>query len=210
MRVQTDSTDQPFDINEGSKLELGSTAKLRVMTTYLQIVSELHDKYGSMPAAQLRKIPVDDQDRITRWALDYLIQNSDRNLPAMLDAALNRQYSANTSEGFFTGGGMHHFHNFRSQDNGRTPTLIEALRESINLPFIRLMRDLVRYTTYQGPNNSAELLKDDNDPRRQEYLAQFADREGTTFLLKFWKKYRNKDTQARLDTFLDGMHPTAT
>jgi membrane peptidoglycan carboxypeptidase len=71
------------------------------------------------------------------------------------------------------------------------------------------MRDLVRYTTYQGPNNSAELLKDDNDPRRQEYLAQFADREGTTFLLKFWKKYRNKDTQARLDTFLDGMHPTA-
>jgi membrane peptidoglycan carboxypeptidase len=209
VRVQTDSTDQPFDINEGSKLELGSTAKLRVMTTYLQIVSELHDKYAATPAAELRKVPVDDTDRITRWALDYLAQNSDRNLPAMLDAALNRQYSANTGEGFFTGGGMHHFHNFRSQDNGRNPTLIEALRESINLPFIRLMRDLVRYTTYQGPNNSAELLKDDNDPRRQEYLAQFADREGTTFLLKFWKKYRNKDTQARLDTFLDGMHPTA-
>jgi len=104
---------------------------------------------------------------------------------------------------------MHHFHNFRIQDNGRTPTLIEALRESINLPFIRLMRDLVRYSTYQGPNNSAELLKDDTDPRRQEYLAQFDDREGTTFLLKFWKKYRNKNTQARLDTFLDSMHPTA-
>ncbi|NWB51619.1 biosynthetic peptidoglycan transglycosylase [Pseudomonas sp. F8002] len=209
VRVQTDSTDQPFDINEGSKLELGSTAKLRVMTTYLQIVSELHDKYAATPAAELRKVPVDDTDRITRWALDYLAQNSDRNLPAMLDAALNRQYSANTGEGFFTGGGMHHFHNFRSQDNGRNPTLIEALRESINLPFIRLMRDLVRYSTYHGANNSAELLKDDSDPRRQEYLAKFADREGTTFLLKFWKKYRNKNTQARLDTFLDSMHPTA-
>jgi hypothetical protein len=36
VRVQTDSTDQPFDINEGSKLELGSTAKLRVLTTYLR------------------------------------------------------------------------------------------------------------------------------------------------------------------------------
>ena len=35
VRVQTDSTDQPFDINEGSKLELGSTAKMRVLTTYL-------------------------------------------------------------------------------------------------------------------------------------------------------------------------------
>lgn len=88
------------------------------------------------------------------------------------------------------------------------PSLRDALRESINLPFIRLMRDLVRYSTYAGPSNSAALLKDDGDPRRQEYLAKFADREGTSFLLRFWKKYRNKDTQARLDTFLDSMHPT--
>jgi membrane peptidoglycan carboxypeptidase len=85
----------------------------------------------------------------------------------------------------------------------------DALRESINLPFIRLMRDLVRYATYAGPNNSSELLKDDKDPRRQEYLAQFADREGTSFLLRFWKKYQKKDTAQRLETFLDGMRPTA-
>ncbi|EGH41530.1 hypothetical protein PSYPI_03502, partial [Pseudomonas syringae pv. pisi str. 1704B] len=81
--------------------------------------------------------------------------------------------------------------------------------ESINLPFIRLMRDVVRYSTYQAPNNSAELLKDDDNPRRQEYLAQFADREGTVFLLRFWKRYKEKTTQERLDTFLDGIHPTA-
>ncbi|WP_308583105.1 transglycosylase domain-containing protein [uncultured Pseudomonas sp.] len=209
VRVQTDNTDQPFDINESSKLELGSTAKLRVLTTYLQIISELHDRYAGQTAAALKKITLDEQDRLSRWAVDYLAQNSDRSLAKMLEAALDRQYSANPGERFFTGGGLHHFNNFRNEDNGRNPTLREALRESINLPFIRLMRDLVRYSTYQGPNNSAELLKDDNDPRRQEYLAQFADREGTTFLLRFWKRYRNKDTQARLDTFLDGMHPTA-
>ncbi|NWA01469.1 transglycosylase domain-containing protein [Pseudomonas gingeri] len=208
VRVQTDSTDQPFDINEGSKLELGSTAKLRVLTTYLQIISELHDKYAGQSPAVLKKVEVNDQDRITRWALDYLIQNSDQNLPKMLEAALNRQYSASPGESFFTGGGLHHFHNFRNEDNGRNPTLLEALRESINLPFIRLMRDLVRYSTYQGPNNSAELLKDDDNPRRQEYLARFADREGTAFMLRFWKKYQNKDSQERLDTFLDSMHPT--
>ncbi|QJI30809.1 penicillin-binding protein [Pseudomonas sp. ADAK18] len=209
VRVQTDNTDQPFDINEGSKLELGSTAKLRVLTTYLQIISELHDRYAGQTPAALKKVNIDEQDRLSRWAVDYLAQNSDQSLPKMLDAALNRQYSASPGESFFTGGGLHHFHNFRNEDNGRSPTLRDALRESINLPFIRLMRDLVRYSTYHGANNSAELLKDDNDPRRQEYLAQFADREGTTFLLRFWKKYRNKDTQARLDTFLDGMHPTA-
>ncbi|MBF6041142.1 MULTISPECIES: transglycosylase domain-containing protein [Pseudomonas] len=208
VRVQTDSTDQPFDINEGSKLELGSTAKMRVLTTYLQIMAELHDKYAGMSIPELKKVDVPDQDRLSRWAVDYLIENKDRNLPAMLGAALDRKYSASPGEAFFTGGGLHVFHNFRKEDNGRIPTLRDALRESINLPFIRLMRDLVRYTTYSGPNNSAELLKDDRDPRRQEYLADFADKEGTSFLLKFWKKYKNKDTQARLDTFLDGMRPT--
>lgn len=208
VRVQTDSTDQPFDINEGSKLELGSTAKMRVLTTYLQIIAELHEKYAEMTVPELKKVDVPDQDRLSRWAVDYLIQNTDRNLPAMLGAALDRKYSASPGEAFFTGGGLHTFVNFRKEDNGRLPTLRDALRESINLPFIRLMRDLVRYTTYSGPNSSAELLKDDRDPRRQEYLASFADREGTSFLLKFWKKYKNKDTQARLETFLDSMRPT--
>ena len=208
VRVQTDSTDQPFDINEGSKLELGSTAKMRVLTTYLQIIAELHDKYAGMTIPELKKVEVPEQDHLSRWVVDYLIQNKDRSLQPMLGAALDRKYSASPGEAFFTGGGLHVFHNFRKEDNGRMPTLRDALRESINLPFIRLMRDLVRYTTYSGPNNSSELLKDDRDPRRQEYLASFADREGTSFLLKFWKKYKNKDTQARLETFLDSMRPT--
>ncbi|MCP1420870.1 membrane peptidoglycan carboxypeptidase [Pseudomonas laurylsulfativorans] len=208
VRVQTDSTDQPFDINEGSKLELGSTAKMRVMTTYLQIIAELHDKYAGMAVPDLKKVEVPDQDRLSRWAVDYLIENKDRDLQKMLGAALDRKYSASPGEAFFTGGGLHVFHNFRKEDNGRLPPLRDALRESINLPFIRLMRDVVRYTIYSGPNSSAELLKDDRDPRRQEYLAEFADREGTSFLLKFWKKYKNKDTQERLETFLDSMRPT--
>ncbi len=208
VRVQTDSTDQPFDINEGSKLELGSTAKMRVLTTYLQIIAELHDKYAGMAVPELKKVDVPDQDRLSRWAVDYLIENKDRDLKKMLGAALDRKYSASPGEAFFTGGGLHVFNNFRKEDNGRIPPLRDALRESINLPFIRLMRDLVRYTTYSGPNSSAELLKDDRDPRRQEYLAEFADREGTSFLLKFWKKYKNKDTQDRLETFLDSMRPT--
>ncbi|WP_081591637.1 penicillin-binding transpeptidase domain-containing protein, partial [Pseudomonas avellanae] len=209
VRVQTDSTDQPFDINEGSKLELGSTAKMRVLTTYLEIIAELHGRYAGMGTAELRKVTVEEPDRLTRWALDYLRLNKDRDLAKMLSAALDRTYSASPAEAFFTGGGLHRFNNFRREDNERIPTLRESLRESINLPFIRLMRDVVRYSTYQAPNNSAALLKDDDDPRRQEYLSQFADREGTVFLLRFWKRYKDKTTQERLDTFLDGIHPTA-
>lgn len=46
LRVQTDSVDQPFDVNRGARLNLGSTAKLRTVLTYLQIVSRLHDQYA--------------------------------------------------------------------------------------------------------------------------------------------------------------------
>ncbi|WP_339532053.1 transglycosylase domain-containing protein [Pseudomonas mucidolens] len=208
VRIQTDNTDQPFDINQSSKLELGSTAKLRVLTTYLQIIAELHARYAHLTPAALKNVEVDSQDRLSRWAIDYLIRHPEQRLDNMLGAALDRTYSASPGEAFFTGGGLHRFNNFRIQDNGRTPSLRDALRESINLPFIRLMRDLVRYSIYAGANNSAQLLKDDSDPRRQEYLARFADREGSTFLLKFWKKYQKKDTQARLETFLDGVRPT--
>ncbi|MCE0981900.1 transglycosylase domain-containing protein [Pseudomonas monteilii] len=209
VRVQTDSTNQPFDINEGSKLELGSTAKLRVLTTYLEIIAQLHDKYAGKPAAELKKVEVAELDRITQWSLEWLAQNSkNQSLDAMLDAALERKYSANTGEAFFTGGGMHVFNNFRKEDNNRNPTLKDALRESINLPFIRLMRDLVRYVTYQQPYNRVPLLKDDADPRRQEYLARFADKEGTNYLMRFWKKYQRKTSQQRLDTFLDSMRVT--
>ncbi|CAD5109138.1 transglycosylase domain-containing protein [Zestomonas carbonaria] len=210
VRVQTDSTDQPFDINEGSKLELGSTAKLRVLATYLEIIAELHDRYAGQSPAELRKVEVADTDFLTRWALNYLIASKDHALPAMLEAALDRKYSASPYERFFTGGGMHTFSNFRREDNGRLPPLRDALRESINLPFIRLMRDVVRYSIYQAPHNSAELLKDDTHPRRQEYLALFADREGTVFLRRFWNKYQGKSAADRLDTFLDGLRPTAT
>lgn len=208
VRVQTDNTDQPFDINEGSKLELGSTAKLRVLTTYLEIVTELHDSYGNMPVESLRKIEVSDQDNISRWAIAYLMSAKDRSLPVMLEAALDRKYSASPYEGFFTGGGMHTFNNFRKEDNGRIPPIRDALRESINLPFVRLMRDIVRYSLYKE-GNRAQLLKDDRDPRRTEYLAKFADKEGQTYLLRFWRKYRGKSAEEQLDTFLDGLKPSA-
>ncbi|TLX59056.1 glycosyl transferase family 51 [Stutzerimonas nosocomialis] len=205
VRVQTDSTNQPFDINEGSKLELGSTAKLRVLTTYLEVIAELHGRYAGMTAAELHR--VEAEDPLSRWAIGYLGATGDRNLPEMLEAALERRYSASPAERFFTGAGVHRFGNFRREDDGRLPTLRESLQESINLPFVRLMRDLVSYSTY-AMINRAELLKDDNNPARLEYLTRFADREGSVFLQRFWQKYRGKSGDERIEAFLNGMRAT--
>ena len=209
VRVQTDTTDQPLDINEGSKLELGSTAKLRVLTTYLEIIAELHGRLAEQPPADLRRAREEQPDRLTQWATEYLATASDRTLPTMLQAALERHYSASPGEQFFTGGGAHSFNNFRHEDDGTTPTVRAALQGSINLPFVRLMRDIVRYTMYRVPGSTAQLLKDDDDPRRLEYLARFADREGQVFLRRFWHKYNGKPAEEIRDIFLDGLRPSA-
>ncbi len=209
VRVQTDTTDQPLDINEGSKLELGSTAKLRVLATYLELVAELHGRLAALDPPALRRVEVDAQDRLTRWAIDHLASAPDRSLPAMLEAALERRFSASPGEGFFTGGGRHTFGNFNASDNARNPTLREALQASINLPFVRLMRELVRHTMYQVPGSTARLLEDNEDPRRVDYLVRFADREGQLFLRRFWRKYQDSTAEEIRSTLLDGLRPGA-
>lgn len=189
VRVQTDNTGLPFDLNEGSKLELGSTAKLRVLATYLDIVAELHERLTLGGGEAIAEALSEPDDRLSTWVATRMRANPDITLAALLEEALERRYSASPDEQFFTGGGVQRFGNFRREDNGRNPTMRESMRESINLPFVRLQRDIVRYSTYQAPGNSSALLKDDKDPRRDEYLQRFADREGRTFLLRFWRKY---------------------
>ncbi|SCK18671.1 transglycosylase domain-containing protein [Vogesella sp. LIG4] len=194
VRVQADNFDQPFDINEGAKLDLGSTSKLRTLVTYLQIVSDLQRMYGDKSNEELAKIkPYEREPIIRRWAIDYLRQNSDHSLPAMLEASLERKYSASPGESFFTGGGLHTFNNFDKEDNYRILTVREATRRSVNLVYIRLMRDVVHY--YMNPPSTADDQAVDEDGQRQEYLKRFADREGRTFLAGFYNKYRGKSLE---------------
>ena len=202
MRVQVDNYNQPLNINEGVKLELGSTAKLRTLVTYLECVAELQARLSNLDS--LRAVEVAPSDKLTRWAVDYFSAGNDTSLAAVLDAALNRPYSASPDESFFTGGGVHRFANFEPSDNGKVLTVREALRRSVNLVFIRMMRDIVRYELARH-ENLPELLADKDDPRRLEYLQRFADKEGQVFLNKFWKKYKDVTGDEALDVLLDNM-----
>ncbi|TWI65516.1 membrane peptidoglycan carboxypeptidase [Pseudoduganella lurida] len=210
LRVQTDNYDQPLDINEGAKLDLGSTAKLRTLVTYMDIVDQLYKKYGAMSADELGKVAFDPKDRLTAWGIEWLsiTPRDKRDLTAMLNAAMERKYSGNPGEGFFTGGGLHYFGNFSKEDNARILTVREGLRRSTNLLFVRLMRDVVKYYSFQMPGSSASLLADADDPRRAEYLARFADKEGKEFLYRFYAKYKGKP-KSELDKILvDSIRPT--
>ncbi|GAO37731.1 glycosyl transferase family 51 [Sulfuricella sp. T08] len=206
LRILADNFDQPFDINQGTKLDLGSTAKLRTLVTYLEIIEKLHGLYASLPPEELRQVKVEPGDNITRWAIDHLLQSEDKSLAAMLDAAMERKYSASPHEQFFTGGGVHVFHNFKHEDDSRVISVREATRFSVNLVYIRLMRDIVRYTMFQTPG--ANILKDMDDPQRQEYLKRFADKESKEFLIRFYHKYKGKSAAEIEDIFFSGIRPT--
>ena len=207
LRVQTDNLDQPLDVNAGAKLDLGSTAKLRTLVTYLDIVAGLHQRFGAMDAGQREKVLLDPKDKLSRWALEYLDQNPRSDLSAMLQAALDRRYSANPDENFYTGGGLHTFSNFKREDNSKVLSVREGLRNSVNLVFVRLLRDVVHHYMFQVPGSSATLLQDAGDPRRAAYLSRFADREGREFINRFVAKYQGKTAEDAQELLLHNVRP---
>ena len=209
VRVQTDTTGLPFDLNAGSKLELGSTAKLRVLTSYLEIIAELHGELAGAEAQMLRQITANRGDPLTNWAVDYLQAKPQASLAEMLEAALQRRYSASPWEQFFTGGGVQRFNNFRKEDNRRIVTVQQALQESLNLPYVRLLRDVVRYSLHQSVEEADSLLTNDRDPRRKAYLQTFADREGRVYLQRFWRRYAGMDEQQRFERLMQHVQPIA-
>ncbi len=200
LRVQTDSGDQPFDINQGARLNLGSTAKLRTIILYLQIVTALHQRYAGLDDRALRQVPVAPLDPIKAWALHYLQTTTDRSLAPMLRAALQRTYSGNPDEAFFTGGALQRFSNFDAADNRAVLSVATGFQHSVNLVFVRLMRDIVRFEMDSRPELAAQVMR--NPALRIVYLKRFAESEGATFVSRFYRRYRALDPQAMEATLL--------
>src|SRR3546814_13423918 len=69
------------------------------------------------------------------WVAAHLIEHGDPGMAGMMQAAMERKYSASTGERFFTAGGTHRFANF-GRHGGYIP-VDKALQQSVNLVFIR-------------------------------------------------------------------------
>jgi membrane peptidoglycan carboxypeptidase len=203
LRVQVDNLDRPFDLNLGARLELGSTAKLRTLVTYLDIVARLHAELAdttTADSAPARRAG----DPITRWTREYLGSHPDATADSVLAAAMQRRYSASPSETFFTGGGTHAFGNFdRTYDND-VPTVLEGFRHSINLVFVRLMRDVVRYHEARVPGYDPGILDDPAHPGRRAVLERFADREGRAGIDRAARRHRGLAPDSSLTLLLSG------
>jgi membrane peptidoglycan carboxypeptidase len=200
VRLQTDNLPGDMRLADGSRLELGSTAKLRTLVTYLEIVAELHERLSVLPEDSLPTYAASGMDPLTRWMARLVGQQPSLSLIDALDASMQRSYSASPRERFFTGGTEQTFSNFDGQFDARTVTVLEAFRHSINLPFIRLMRDLVAYETAQLP--SAGLIAAGDIGVRRQYLERFAEHEGEQFVRRFHRRYRDTSGHDVFDALL--------
>ena len=300
LRVQADNLGQPFDVNEGMKLDLGSTAKLRTLAHYLILVADEYAREKAQRSALARararaaqpdpgavrpadipalslpapgplvepipKVPpgpalgrvevpspeelgdeataeamiademtreamspyipgpdlvnpdaadfvgaeplashaapidsttflpfsADARDPITRFVREFIAANPSASLDSVLSASLNRRFSASPGERFYTGGGSHTFVNFDPKDNGRIMTLREGLRNSVNLVFIRLMREIVQYHKAQLGYDEAAIFREPNHPDRQRLLREYTEKEGRKLLWDYYHRYQGK------------------
>ena len=207
LRIHADSLNQPFDINSGAKLQLGSTAKLRTLATYLGIIEELHGKFSTMPPRQLAKVAAAAQDPLTAWSATYLARARDHGLQPMLDAAMERQYSGAPGS-FFTGGGVQAFGNFESNENAQNYSVTQAFAHSVNLAFVRLLQDVTAYYgNAAGSRRLPEILANPDDPDREAYLQRFADAEGRRFMARFYKDFHGLTPDEAVNQMVRRMRP---
>ncbi len=209
LRVQTNNFEGPFNIDEQMKLDLGSSAKLRTLALYMEIIAAIHDRYAGLSDSVLSEIVREPAlDHLSRWAIEYLLSSRDRQLAGMLDAAMERKYSASPAEQFMTGGGLHSFANFNKEDNAKIMSVRMAFRHSVNLVFIRLMRDIVYYHIFQRYGVTPRSLEQVDATERKRLLTVFADKEGKLFIKKFYNKYHQENNLPASELLFMEISPT--
>src|SRR5262245_1168135 len=199
LREHADSLDQPFDLNTGMKMGLGSTAKLRTLAHYLEVVAHLH---AELTAGDDRSSRV-ARDPITEWARQIMESEPSIGLEALLQQALEREYPAEPRKVVFpvSTGSSPNGTSSRDSSGPASPdsetwyiprdlTLRTALIQSSNRVFVRLMRDLVAYHAARLPYDADAVLADPENPLRHRFLEESADQEAMFVLKRAYRSYR--------------------
>jgi hypothetical protein len=159
-------------------------------------VDNLHQTFKNLTKEELRALRPDASDYLTTWVISKMRAQPKISREALLREAMKRKFSASPYERFFTGGGVHTFSNFKKEDNGRNPTVAQAFQNSINLPFIRIMREVVRHYMFHSAGSSRDILENPDAIERKIYLERFAEMEAREFQKRFETTYEDMDARA--------------
>jgi membrane peptidoglycan carboxypeptidase len=202
VRVHADNLRGPFDVNEGMKMSLGSTAKVRTLVHYLEVVEQLHHEISDLSEDAAKSYGSAARDPLTLWAFQTLRENPGMPAESLLTRAVERTYSASPGELFYTGGGLHAFANFDSSDNRRRMTIRDAASHSTNLVFVRLMRDLVRYHEAHLPYDTERVLSGQDSLRRHAMLTEIVNGESELTIARATKEYKGLSVEETLQRLL--------
>ena len=223
LRVHADSLDQPFDLNTGMKMGLGSTAKLRTLAHYLEVVAQLHAERTARDISSSGLA----RDPITEWALQTLESDPSIGLEAFLQQALEREYPAearrvvfavdsvtdtsvsdttvaDTPDATVTDSSAPAPDDFFTWYIPQTLSLRTALIQSSNRVFVLLMRDLVQYHAARLPYDAHAVIADMDNPLRLSFLEESADQEAIYVLKQAYRSYRGLTEQETVRRLLRG------
>src|SRR3546814_11072436 len=87
-------------------LELGSTAKVRTLITYLDIIERLYEEQRRLGPAALART-AETGDPLSRWVAAHLSEHGDPGMAGKVQAPVERKYFTKTETAFLTHGGTH-------------------------------------------------------------------------------------------------------
>ncbi len=202
LRIHADTKRSSRLVDDSVMLDLGSTAKLRTLATYLEMMTNLY------ATAALPERRIDKRDILARWARERRLARPDEPLIDFLWGAMNRHYSASPWEKFQTGRGFHRFANFNDEHDDKRFSIRNATRHSVNLPFVRLMQDIVAHLIYGVWSDRADILNDAGHPLRSEYLKRAASFETTQSLHRYYRLYKNRTPQEMRRSYFNAIRKT--
>ena len=201
LRVHADSLDQPFDLNTGMKMGLGSTAKLRTLAHYLEVLAQLHAELTTHED----RSPLVARDPITAWSRQVIERDPAIGVEDFLRQALEREYPAeprrvsfavesptdsSPTDGTTTGGSEPVVQDPVVWYIPRSLTLRTALVQSSNRVFVDLMRDLVRYHAARLPYDADAVMTEPDNRLRRRFLEDSADQEAMFVLRRAYRDYQ--------------------
>src|SRR6185436_2130149 len=88
------------------------------------------------------------------------------------------------------------FVNFDKSEDSRMFSLREGLQHSVNLVYIRLMRDLVQFHLARLPYDPHSVLVDPENPQRKKMLDEIAEQESRRVLSDAYSRLHNLPSEA--------------
>ncbi|MCW8928802.1 MAG: hypothetical protein OQL19_01035 [Gammaproteobacteria bacterium] len=181
-------SDVVYNPAKQGRFQWGSTAKLRVLVNYLMII---HDealllqsalKESNIKGATVLKEYQKSSVTIKRLLASYIKKYPKASMNQVLNWAMSRRISANPDSKFLTGESWHEFNNYQKSDDRKNPNLWQMTTQSINLSFVRLMRDVVDYYIEQSGFDKIAILTNKNNSIRKIIINDAVKKEEADYI----------------------------